>query len=58
MYAVFVDGAFRGWTYVGSPVGFVARLRSGTTYELAVRGRDNCTGLTSPLSEPLIVTTP
>ena len=58
LYAVFVDGVFRGWTYLGSPVGFVGRLRSGTTYELAVQGRDNCTGALSPLSEPLVVTTP
>jgi hypothetical protein len=57
LYAVYVDGVFRGWTYLGSPVGFVARLRPGTTYRLAVRGRDNCTGATSPLSEPLRVTT-
>jgi hypothetical protein len=57
MYAVYVDGVFRGWTYLGSPVGFVARLRPGTTYRLAVQGRDNCTGATSPLSEPLRVTT-
>jgi hypothetical protein len=57
MYAVYVDGVFRGWTYLGSPVGFVARLRPGTTYVLAVRGRDNCTGATSPLSEPLPITT-
>jgi hypothetical protein len=57
MYAVYVDGVFRGWTYLGSPVGFVAQLRPGTTYRLAVLGRDNCTGATSPLSEPLRVTT-
>jgi hypothetical protein len=57
MYAVYVDGVFRGWTYLGSPVGFVAQLRPGTTYRLAVQGRDNCTGATSPLSEPLRVTT-
>jgi hypothetical protein len=57
MYAVYVDGVLRGWTYLGSPVGFVARLRPGTTYRLSVQGRDNCTGVTSPLSEPLRVTT-
>jgi hypothetical protein len=57
MYAVYVDGVLRGWTYLGSPVGFVARLRPGTTYVLAVQGRDNCTGATSALSEPLRVTT-
>jgi hypothetical protein len=57
MYAVYVDGVLRGWTYLGSPVGFVARLRPGTTYVLAVQGRDNCTGATSPLSEPLPITT-
>jgi hypothetical protein len=57
MYAVYVDGAFRGWTYLGSPVGFVSRLLPATTYQLAVQGRDNCTGATSPLSEPLRVTT-
>jgi hypothetical protein len=57
MYAIYVDGVFRGWTYLGSPVGFVAQLRPGTTYRLAVQGRDNCTGATSPLSQPLRVTT-
>jgi hypothetical protein len=57
MYAVYVDGVFRGWTYLGSPVGLVARLRPGSTHRLAVQGRDNCTGVLSPLSEPLRVTT-
>jgi hypothetical protein len=57
LYAVYVDDVFRGWTYLGSPVGFVAQLRPGTTYRLAVQGRDNCTGVLSPLSEPLRVTT-
>jgi hypothetical protein len=56
-HAVYVDGVFRGCTYFGSPVGFVAQLRPGTPYRLAVQGRDNCTGATSPLSEPLRVTT-
>jgi hypothetical protein len=50
-------GVFRGWTYLGSPVGLVASLRPGTTFRLAAQGRDNCTGATSPLSEPLRVTT-
>lgn len=58
LYAVFLNGRFLGWTYLGSPVGFVAGLRPATTYELAVQGRDNCSGRMSPLSEPLIVTTP
>src|SRR5688572_22197220 len=58
LYSVFVNGRFHGWTYLGSPVAHVANLRPGTTYRLAVQGRDNCSGVTSPLSEPLIVTTP
>jgi hypothetical protein len=53
-----VNARFHGWTYLGSPVAYVANLRPGTTYQLAVQGRDNCSGATSPLSEPLIVTTP
>ena len=57
MYAIFVNGVLHGWTLYGSPVGYVAQLRPGTTYRLAVLGRDNCTGLISPLSEPLTVTT-
>jgi hypothetical protein len=57
-YAVFVDGAFRGWTYLGSPVAQVSGLRPGTTHEFTVQGRDNCTGVSSPLSAPLTVTLP
>ncbi|MCW6006560.1 fibronectin type III domain-containing protein [Micromonospora sp. CPCC 205371] len=57
-YATYLDGQFYGYTYLGSPVGLVSRLRPGSTHELAVRARDNCSGLWSPLSDPLPVTTP
>jgi hypothetical protein len=57
-YAVYLDGRFYGYTYLGSPVGLVSRLRPGSTHELAVRARDNCSGLWSPRSHPLPVTTP
>jgi hypothetical protein len=58
LYAVYRDGQFLGWTYLGSPVGLVGGLRPGGTYRLAVQGRDNCSGQLSPLSKPLTVTTP
>ncbi len=58
LYSIFVDGVFRGSTFWGSPVGHVAGLRPGVTYSLTVKGRDNCSGLESPPSEPLVVTTP
>jgi chitinase len=58
LYAVFVDGRLRGWTYLGSPVAFVGGLRPGTTYVFTVQGRDNCSGALSPMSAPLRVTTP
>jgi hypothetical protein len=57
-YSVFLDGRFLGYTYLGSPVGLVSRLRPGSTHQLAVQARDNCSGLSSPLSDPLPVTTP
>jgi hypothetical protein len=57
-YSTYLDGQFYGYTYIGSPVGLVSRLQPGTTHELAVQARDNCSGLWSPLSEPLPVTTP
>jgi hypothetical protein len=57
-YSIYLDGQLHGYTYLGSPVGLVSRLRPGSTHELAVRARDNCSGLWSPLSDPLPVTTP
>jgi hypothetical protein len=57
-YSVYLDGRFYGYTYLGSPVGLVSRLRPGSTHELAVQARDNCSGLWSPRSRPLPVTTP
>lgn len=33
-------------------------LTPGTTHRYQVQARDNCTGSLSPLSEPLVVTTP
>jgi hypothetical protein len=57
-YAVYLDGQFYGYTYLGSPVGLVSRLQPGSRHELAVRARDNCSGLWSPLSDPLSVRTP
>jgi hypothetical protein len=57
-YSTYLDGQFYGYTYIGSPVGLVSRLRPGSTHELAVQARDNCSGLWSPLSDPLAVTTP
>jgi hypothetical protein len=57
-YSTYLDGQFYGYTYIGSPVGLVSRLRPGSTHELAVKARDNCSGLWSPLSDPLRVTTP
>ena len=57
-YSVYLDGQFQGYTYLGSPVGLVSRLRPGSTHRLAVQARDNCSGLLSPLSDPLVVTTP
>ena len=33
-------------------------LTPGTTHRFQVQARDNCTGTLSPLSEPLVVTTP
>jgi hypothetical protein len=58
MYYVYVDGTLRGSTYLGSPVAFVANLRPGGTYGVAVQGRDNCSGRLSALSATLTVTTP
>lgn len=57
-YSTYLDGQFYGYTYLGSPVGLVSRLQPGSTHGLAVRARDNCSGLWSPLSEPLRITTP
>jgi hypothetical protein len=57
-YSVYLDGQVHGYTYLGSPVGLVSRLQPGSTHELAVQARDNCSGLWSPLSTPLPVTTP
>ena len=58
LYYLYVDGTYRGSTYLGSPVGFVAGLQPGGTYTLTVAGRDNCSGRTSPMSAPLVVSTP
>jgi hypothetical protein len=58
LYSVYLDGQFLGYTYLGSPVGLVSRLQPGSTHELAVQARDNCSGRSSPLSDPLSVTTP
>jgi hypothetical protein len=58
LYTIYVNGKFHGWTYWGSPVGLVAQLRPATTYKLQVQGQDNCSGNLSPLSQPLIITTP
>jgi hypothetical protein len=57
-YSTYLDGQLHGYTYIGSPVGLVSRLQPGSTHELAVQARDNCSGLWSPLSNPLQVTTP
>jgi hypothetical protein len=57
-YSIYLDGQFYGYTYLGSPVGLVSRLQPGSTHGLAVQARDNCSGLWSPLSEPLQITTP
>jgi hypothetical protein len=58
LYYVHQDGAYRGSTYLGSPVAFAAGLAPGGTYTFTVQGRDNCSGRTTPFSAPLIVTTP
>jgi hypothetical protein len=58
LYSVYVDGQFYGYTYLGSPVGRVSRLQPGSTHELAVKARDNCSGLWSTLSDGLRVTLP
>lgn len=57
-YSIYLDGQFYGYTYLGSPVGRVSRLQPGSNHELAVKARDNCNGLWSPLSDPLPVATP
>jgi hypothetical protein len=57
-YSIYLDGQLHGYTYPGSPVGLVAQLQPGSTHELAVQARDNCSGLWSPLSDPLLVTMP
>lgn len=57
-YSTYLDGQLYGYTYLGSPVGLVSRLQPGSTHELAVQARDNCSGLWSPLSDPLQITTP
>jgi hypothetical protein len=56
---LYQDGVFRGslapWIgQVFQPFG----LTPGTTYRFQVQAQDNCTGAMSPLSEPLVVTTP
>jgi hypothetical protein len=58
LYLVYVDGRHVGWTVWGSPVALAAQLRPGTTYTLQAQAQDNCSGRLSPLSEPLVVTTP
>jgi hypothetical protein len=57
LYEVYQDGTFLGYTYLGSPVAAASGLQPGRAYRFTVRGRDNCSGAYTPMSEPLVVVT-
>ena len=59
-FHVYDDGVFvatTSWLYPPTQQQ-INGLAPGTTHRFQVQARDNCTGALSPLSEPLVVTTP
>jgi hypothetical protein len=57
LYYTYVNGAYYGAGYPGSPVGYVTGRKPHTTYRLQLQRRNICTNAESDLSAPLIVTT-
>jgi hypothetical protein len=59
-FHVYDDAAFLTTTsWLGPPTQQqINGLTPGTTHLFQVQARDNCTGTLSPLSEPLVITTP
>jgi hypothetical protein len=57
---VYDDGVFiaaTSWLFVPTQQRIIG-LTPGTTHRFQVQARDNCIGVLSPLSEPLVVATP